>query len=468
MANKSLLTYGAKVSAVEQAYYFPSVVLPYATNSNLGTLYAFLANTLPWEDDANPPEPTQDQKNIKLIMKNIFVVKKITSGDISPVVQRVDWTSNTVYDYYQDDVDMLERDTNGNLVRNFYVKNRYDQVFKCLWNNNGGLSTVEPYFEPGTYGTNNIYQGVDNYKWKYIYTIDTGLKVKFMDETWMPIPIGANTPNPEQTSSGAGSIDVINVIDGGTGYDAANSVIKITIEGDGTGAEGSLSLSQITSGVITDVTITNPGKNYTFANVTITGTAANGSSMGSGVVAICPTSPVGGHGFDPVSEFGCAHVMFTVQFDKDEDGIIPTDNNYYQIGLISNPTTKEYPAIPANNTIYRTTTDLVVSPGFGTYSDDEYVYQVAVPGDSISNATFKATVLSFNTSTNTVKLINMVGTPTINASLYGNSSGTTRTLLAIDSPAYSLLSGYLMYVENRSGVQRSPDGIEQYKFVLGY
>ena len=62
----------------------------------------------------------------------------------------------------------------------------------------------------------------------------------------------------------------------------------------------------------------------------------------------------------------------------------------------------------------------------------------------------------------------MVGTPTINASLYGNSSGTTRTLLAIDSPAYSLLSGYLMYVENRSGVQRSPDGIEQYKFVLGY
>ena len=38
MANKSLLTYGAKVSAVEQAYYFPSVVLPYATNSNLGTL----------------------------------------------------------------------------------------------------------------------------------------------------------------------------------------------------------------------------------------------------------------------------------------------------------------------------------------------------------------------------------------------------------------------------------------------
>ena len=215
-------------------------------------------------------------------------------------------------------------------------------------------------------------------------------------------------------------------------------------------------------------TITSPGKNYTYANVTITGTAANGASMGSGAIAIAPTSPVGGHGFDPVSELGCAHVMFSVEFIRDEDGKIPTDNNYYQVGLLVNPTTKQHPTIPANSSVYRTTTDMIVSPGFGTYSDDEYVFQVATPGDSIDNALFKATVLSFNTSTNSVKLINMVGTPIINASLYGNSSGTTRTLLSVDSPTYSLLSGYMTYIENRSGVERSPDGIEQYKFVLGY
>lgn len=468
MANKSLLTYNAQVSAVEQAYYFPSAVLPYATDINLGTLYCFLASTLPWEDDNNPPAPTQDQKYIKQVFKNIFATKRITSGDISPVVERINWATGTVYDYYTDDVDMTARDENGFLYKKFYVKNRYDQVFKCLWNNNGGVVSDEPYFEPGTYSTNNIYAGTDGYKWKYIYTIDTGLKVKFMDQDWIPIPIGANTPNPEISSAGAGSIDVINVLDGGTGYDAGNSVIKVTIVGDGTNAEASLSLSQISGGVITDVTVTNPGKNYTYANVVITGTAANGSSMGAGVVAIAPTSPVGGHGFDPVSELGCAHVMFAVEFIRDEGGLIPTDNNYYQVGLISNPTTKENPTAPANSSIYRTTTDLTVSPGFGTYTDDEYVFQVATPGDSISNATFKATVLSFNTSTNVVKLINMVGTPVINAPLYGNSSGTTRTLLSVDSPTYSLLSGYMTYIENRSGVQRSPDGIEQYKFVLGY
>ena len=190
--------------------------------------------------------------------------------------------------------------------------------------------------------------------------------------------------------------------------------------------------------------------------------------MGSGVVAIAPTSPVGGHAFDPVSELGCAHVMFAVEFVRDEDGKIPTDNNYYQVGLILNPTTKQYPTIPANTSVFRTTTDLTVSPGFGTYADDEYVFQVATPGDSFENAIFKATVLSFNTSTNTVKLINIVGSPVVNAPLYGNTSGTTRTLLSVDYPIYSLLSGYMMYIENRSGVQRSDDGIEQYKFVLGY
>jgi hypothetical protein len=29
-------------------------------------------------------------------------------------------------------------------------------------------------------------------------------------------------------------------------------------------------------------------------------------------------------------------------------------------------------------------------------------------------------------------------------------------------------SGYISYIQNRSAVQRSSDGIEQFKFVLGY
>jgi hypothetical protein len=468
MAKKSLLTHFAKTASSQQTYYYPSAVLPYASDNPLGTFYCFLARTIPWEDDENPPDPLQTQKYIKETFKNIFVAKRIYSGDISPVIERKDWELNTVYDYYRDDVDMLETDENGYLIKSFYVKNRYDQVFKCLWNNDGGPSLEEPYFEPGTYSTNNIFQGNDLYKWKYIYSIDTGLKVKFMDSVWMPVPVSLRAPNPLLSRSGSGSIDVINVLNGGQGYDLVNSVITVTVTGDGNGATATVTTNEVANGVITDIVVETPGSNYTYANVIIKGVAANGALVGTGATAFCPTSPVGGHGFDPISELGCNHVMYTTEFNKSESATIPTDNNYYQVGLLLNPVTKQNPTIPANGVIYRTSTDLLVAPGFGTYSEDEYVYQVPNPGDSLSEATFVGTVLSFNTSTNTVKLINTIGTPNTNAPLFGNSSGTTRTALTIDYPLFELLSGYMIYLENRSGVERSPDGIEQYKIVLGY
>ena len=169
MANKNIITTGAKVSAVELTYIAPaSVSAPYY-NIPVATTYCFLSKALPWTDDNNPPTPQADVKYIKQAQKNMFVAKLIGVNDISPVIQRIDWTSGVTYEHYQDDIDMIELDDNGNLVHIFYAENKYDQVFKCLWNNNDQPSTVEPYFEPGSYNTNNIFQSTDGYKWKYIY-----------------------------------------------------------------------------------------------------------------------------------------------------------------------------------------------------------------------------------------------------------------------------------------------------------
>ncbi|NBP04400.1 MAG: hypothetical protein EBU90_30820, partial [Proteobacteria bacterium] len=388
----------AKVVQVQQVYYSPVAVVPPNIDIPLGTIYCFLSKVDPWDDENNPPLPASDQKSLKQVFKNIFAVKLIKTSDISPVIERIDWSSGIVYSYYRDDINMIEQDENGNLVNKFYVKNKYDQVFKCLWNNNGTPSTVEPYFEPGSYGTNNIFKGADNYKWKYIYTIDTGLKVKFMDKTWIPVTVGSNTPNPLLTSAGAGSIDAINVTNGGSGYDPANSFVTITVTGDGTGA---VATANVVGGVIQDVIVVSPGSNYTYANVSIT------STVGSNASAFAPTSPIGGHGFDPISELGCSHIMFTTEFNGSEGGVIPTDIDFHQVGLMVNPTTKELSPNPANGTIYRTTTDFIVAPGFGVYTADETVYQ----GTSLETATFTAKVLSFNTSTNVVNLINITGTP---------------------------------------------------------
>jgi len=446
---------------VENMYYAPvATVAPLYNYPD--SIYCFLADVDPWPNDLDPPTPLQDQKSLKQLLKRVFVSKKITSNDIAPVIKRINWTSGTVYDYYRDDINMLEIDQNGSPVYSFYVKNRYDQVFKCLWNANGDPSTSEPYFEPGAYSTNNIYKGTDGYKWKYMYTIDGSLKIKFMDDGWLPVPIGVGyVPNPLINPSnlavapGIGNIDVINVIDGGSGYDPANDTISIVITGDGTQAAAT---PVIEGGVVTDIIMTNTGTNYSYANASIT------STMGSGAEFIVPVSPIGGHGLDSISELGCSHVMIVSEFNGSESGKIPTDITYHQVGVLVNPVDQSSSPENANGTIYKTSTDIVVAPGFGDYASVEYIYQ----GTSLSSATFYAQVLSFDSSNNIIKTINTQGTLKLNASIFGNSSSTVRTVLSYSSPILVTLSGYPIFLENRSGIQRSADGTEQVKIVLGY
>ena len=455
MANKTLLTTFSKQTTVEQFYFSPVAVVPPNISSVLTSMYCFLSKVDPWDDEDNPPIPQQDVKYIKQTFKNMFVAKKITSNDISPVIPRVDWTSGITYDYYQDDVDIFDVDENGFANYKFYVKNRYDQIFKCLWNNNDSPSTVEPYFEPGTYGTDNIFRGSDDYKWKYMYTIDDGLRVKFLDSNWIPVPVGTTIPNPLNSDSGTGDIPVINITNRGSGYDPSNAAITVVITGDGTGATAT---AEIDGDEIADVIVTNPGTNYTYANVAIV------SAIGSNATAICPVSPISGHAYDPISELGCTKVMVAVEFNASENGNIPTDIDYHQLGIIVNPTTRELSPNPANGQIYKTTTDLVVASGQGAYTNDEIVYQ----GTSLADAYFTGRVLSFDSGTNTIKLINTEGTLAYNDSVHGTVSGTVRTLLTYSTPNFVPQSGYMTFIENRTGITRSEDGIEQFKIVLGY
>lgn len=461
MANQSLLTNGSRCYSVKQMFYSP---VAQVQNTILTQMYCFLSHVDPWSDIDNPPIPSQDQLSLKRLMKSIFVAKQVSTSDISPVVKRIDWTSEFIYDFYQDDVDMIATDINGNMIYTFYIRNRYDQVFKCLWNNNGTPSLNEPYFEPGTYNTNNVYQGPDGYKWKYIYTIDIALKLNFMDTHWMPVQVEEYASNPlKYPSVGYGSIDAINVISGGSGYDSSNSTIYVNISGANTSP--AIGSAVISGGTITDILVISPGTDYISANVVI----STIPPTGTGAIAIAQVSPIGGHGTDPMSELGCRNVMITSTFngpELDSTGImmVPVDVTYYQIGLLVNPTSIKTSPDIATNSIYKTSTDLVVAGGAGLYSPDELIYQ----GTSLASATFIGTMLSFDPATNIIKVINTTGYLTTNAPVYSNSSNTVRTLLTYSTPDLITLSGDIMYIDNRSGITRSSDGIEQFKIVLGY
>jgi len=449
----------SKVYEVLQYYYSPAQV-------HDTTLYAFIGRVTPWPDENNPPVPTQDQRSIKDIFKDIIAAKLITSSDISPVIPRIDWDSGTVYDYYQDTENMLAVDSDNIVISQFYVRNRFDQIFKCLWNNNGSQSTVEPQFLPGTFDSSFLVKTADGYKWKFMYSLDAGLKQKFFDADWMPVPIGM-APNPVATFAAEGSIDVINITTVGRGYTTGGATI--TINGDGQFANGTPVINA--AGYLYDVTMANTGTGYTYAEAVIN-ILPGFSTPNVVAIAEAPASPVGGHGFDPISELGCNHIMVAPEFVESENGLIPTDMTYRQIGLLVDPVSQESvaeePMAIANGAIYDASTKLFVSPGTGNYVSGQTVYQ----GASLATSTFSAKVVSFDALNNIIRVINITGTPINNDALIQDASGAinsaVRTLLTTQNPNFITFSGYMLYIENRIGIARSPDGTEQFRIVLSF
>jgi hypothetical protein len=430
------------------------------------TLYAFIGRVTPWPNENIPPIPTQDQRSVKDIFKNIIAAKLITSSDISPVIPRIDWNLGTTYDYYQDTEDMLAVGSDNIIISQFYVRNRFDQVFKCLWNNNGSPSTVEPQFLPGTFDSSFLVKTADGYKWKFMYSLDAGLKQKFFDADWMPVPIGM-APNPVATFAAAGSIDVVNITTVGQGYTSGGATI--TISGDGQFANGTPVINA--AGYLYDVAMANTGTGYTYAEAVIN-VLPGFSTPNVVAIAEAPSSPVGGHSYDPISELGCNHIMVAPEFIESENGLIPTDMAYRQIGLLVDPVSQESvaeePMMIADGAIYDVTTKLFVSPGTGNYNTGQTIYQ----GASLATATFSAKVVSFDPATNIVSAINTDGTPVNNQALIQDASGTAgtavRTLLTTGNPNFIIYSGYLLYIENRQPVNRSPDGTEQFRIVLSF
>ena len=74
----------------------------------------------------------------------------------------------------------------------------------------------------------------------------------------------------------------------------------------------------------------------------------------------------------------------------------------------------------------------------------------------------------FDPASDVINMINTTGTVTTNAPIFGKTSLCTRTVLTYSTPNFVLSSGYMSYIENRSGITRSSNGIEQFKLVLGY
>jgi len=351
-------------------------------------------------------------------------------------------------------------------ANNFYVRNSKDQVFKCLFNNYEANSTVEPTIDiDGQLPENPYIETGDGYKWKYLYTIPYGLKQKFFTKNWMPVVEDASVV----AGAVSGRIDVINIVDGGTGYfldngesGNSNSLAILTVVGDGTGATVS---ARVESGVITDINILNGGSDYTTAEIVIDDPdqLANGTSANLEVAI----SPYGGHGSNPAKELGCFSIMISVDLEGTESGTIPVGTDvdpfdFRQIILVRDPLTAN--GLYANDSVYRTTTKLsLTDPGTSNYSNDETVY-IGASGDPA----FTAVVVHWEPNTNELYVNNLSGNVTVGSTLYGTVSNASATILGTEEPDVSLFAGDILYIENRQKIVRNENQTEQIRLILSF
>lgn len=185
--------------------------------------YLFLSRVTSWEreptdpgaDDNNPPFNVDSVKSEIEAWQQAFAFKRIGFNDVFLVVPRFNWEPGRVYDQYDDDVDLFDPED----LKEFYVLVDGRDVYKCLGNNFGGLSTEKP---TGT-SIEAFVRPNDLYRWKFLYRVPEDLR-DFLTEDFMPVEFILGTgllPDERQLQFNVqeaaidGSIDFIDLISPG-------------------------------------------------------------------------------------------------------------------------------------------------------------------------------------------------------------------------------------------------------------
>lgn len=172
--------------------------------------YVFLGKHTTYSNSSdNPTKPKDSESAKRQVYNDMLFGKRVTTNDARVMIDRYDYASGVVYDMYDDtDKDLYSK--------KFFVsvkRGTSRDVFKCLDNYNGSVSTTPPN-KLDIEDYDEIYRTGDGYVWKYMYTIPGADLEKFATVDYLPV-----VPNTSVSSSADnGTIDVIVVESPGSGY----------------------------------------------------------------------------------------------------------------------------------------------------------------------------------------------------------------------------------------------------------
>lgn len=504
-----------------------------------------IGKTTAWADEESPDTPVDSGSVVNEFRRNIMFSKKLTSADVCHVVRRIDWSSGTIYDKYDDTYSTsnpAQSSATTLATANFYVMTDEFKVYKCMDNNLNTASTVKP---NGT-GT-SVVELADGYKWKFLFQVSSSDQTKFLDVDHIPVRkvtgnptfdvngevdsflvntggsgytsaptvtisgdgIGATaTVDPAKitggvldadaiavTTAGAGYSFVIVTITGGGGTGAtataslgdadtlpalqeaveqasvagtldniiltnigqnyASGDVSVTITGDGSGAEASATVSADT-GAITGITVTSNGSGYSFADITF----AQTSGAGSGATARAIISPLEGHGANPIRELYASTIAFVSSIADETNLDFMIGNDFRQIGLVKNIYNYDKSEIHTENS---------ATASFIVDVDDDSSYDIDDVITSDSGGKFIVIQKKSSGGTYQIYLQPIIGLLS-DSSILANTTKSL-TSLSINSstvPEINVFSGEVVYIENRSSINRASDQIETIKALVNF
>lgn len=432
----------------EKAYLFYDGFVTSANDATVG--YIMLGRPSAWANGDNAVAIYDTESTLFETFNNFIGGKKITGNDIFPVIPRKNWAANIIYTQYDDTSNVLFSSQNS-----MYIYTSTGNVYKCIDNANGALSTIEP---ANNYTTANGFVSTgDGYLWKYMYKVPG--TSKFLTNTWIPAPTFQSASYFGFANNlVAGAISRLVLANGGSGYSNTNTTIQIT----GSGSLGNVTVNVHPTGNVQSITLTNHGIGYVRQNAR---TTIFGSGINANVRMVL--SPYGGHGFNPARELGANAVMISVKVgesDSTEGDTISANNDFRQVGLLLSPHKygETTPVSHANANIAITMSTQIVLTSGPSYLKDELVYQ----GNAATNSTFSGTVL--DVASNAVEIVGRQGTPIPGGLLIGATSGTSRTVVGSRNAYLEPETGDLVYTENRSPVIRTAGQAEWIKIVLTF
>lgn len=456
-------------------------------------------------DENNPPTPIDNFKYEKEIFDDMISLKRIQSSDVRLVIPRYNWTSGITYSMYRpnysNDYKANSSGENATHIYNarFYVVSDY-KVYKCIYNGsspsnpNGIGSTVPP---SGT-GT-SIFTTADGYKWKFLYSIGTDDVIKFFTSSYIPVPgswgVGASGDPANgvdvKAAASDGSIDTVVIKNGGTGYtdNTVTGYTNVPIRGNWAENGGSQALCtiKVSSGAVSEVTITTPGSGYTYGYINVNSTEISGiGAPGAEAVLEVIIPPAGGHGFNIYKELGTKRVMINSRVQYDENLEFPVDTDFRRIGILRDP--MENGGSAAAGATYNALTAIKFpSATAASFSVDEIVTQSAtgaigkvVSWDSTTKIlkVYQSSYEHISTGSQGGDLTPFSGSNAITGALSGSveTPDTTYSLTTSNltfangysSPEIQKYTGDILYVENRRTVSRSIDQIEDVKLVVEF